>query len=612
MGHDEGWTSNWAGEGAHVWALSGSQLVAGSCYNHRWHASAPSTQPRDQHQLLLQRGTIWQDPTMRRFSSIRSQRHCDCTWCPSSSWHTDLHGAGPCHTTWGRSLPCVGTGPWWGLPTVSGTGPIGLLLRPHDTGRPGFAAAPCHDLRGSEFCMELQQSCWQHHVPQKTPTGDSTGPLCWWLHRRGACLPGPKRFLRVHTADADPRTADERAESSCTGGSTEGLGHHHANPRGQGHPRTTSRSLSKSMQDNPDSTGHQHAIQWLSTSTGRQTGVSYIYALRTAWKGSIAAPVCPGSRSVRKRSLRPTQWPFALSPIDIAGPAASDQTAGDPTTTESAGRCDLLWRLLRHRRPDTLTGILFDTQTMAQDQMPYLWEWLGFRHPFLRTHPLLSRTSSSLADQEILHTESLHLLSGGSCTISGLSTLQAIEIQPGVVIHRQYIRLLRTPEGILQGLLHMQHDSFGVEDHRTRRLALAPGVGTIRYEHQRSGVQTPIQRNGRTWRRVGGSRHRQCLPHPLQSGHRSPIRTRPSSSGRAQPSTCSNADPSHWQGGGTGASVERNGTRGDTCWTEPTAVTTHPYGLKKMQWERPCIWAVLNVGQMFSSTCVRRNIWRKC
>ena len=32
------------------------------------------------------------------------------------------------------------------------------------------------------------------------------------------------------------------------------------------------------------------------------------------------------------------------------------------------------------------------------------------------------------------------------------------------------------------------------EDHRT----LAPGVGTIRYEHQRSGVQTPIQRNGRT------------------------------------------------------------------------------------------------------------------
>ena len=37
--------------------------------------------------------------------------------------------------------------------------PIGLLLRPHDTGRPGFAAAPCHDLRGSEFCMELQQSC---------------------------------------------------------------------------------------------------------------------------------------------------------------------------------------------------------------------------------------------------------------------------------------------------------------------------------------------------------------------------------------------------------------------------------------------------------------------
>ena len=59
------------------------------------------------------------------------------------------------------------------------------------------------------------------------------------------------------------------------------------------------------------------------------------------------------------------QLNFALSPIDIAGPAASDQTTGDPTTTESASCCDLLRRLLRHRWPDTLTGIFFDTQTMA-------------------------------------------------------------------------------------------------------------------------------------------------------------------------------------------------------------------------------------------------------
>ena len=58
-----------------------------------------------------------------------------------------------------EASPCVGTGPGWGLPTVSGTRPNGLLLRPHDTGRSGFAATPCHDLRGSEFCMELQQGC---------------------------------------------------------------------------------------------------------------------------------------------------------------------------------------------------------------------------------------------------------------------------------------------------------------------------------------------------------------------------------------------------------------------------------------------------------------------